>query len=135
TNQVDNVFRSTLIGRTDRGYAEDGEFALIGLTNGHRLRLKNQHLPAGQRGDNLFVTLEDLIQFMKVIACADFGFELDENGNKVFVLEKKEYFYNQNVKSVSLGRVYDVRRRVNPKRFYNSIEIGYTAQIDVQQYN
>ncbi|HJY23482.1 MAG TPA: hypothetical protein VJ279_11375, partial [Hanamia sp.] len=135
TNQTENIFKSTLLGRVDRGYEIDGEYSLIGITNGHRLRKKNTHLPAGERGDNLFANLEDLIQFVKVIACADFGFELDENGNKIFVLEKKEYFYKKDVKSISLGRVYDVRRKLNPKRFYNQIEIGYTAAIDVQQYN
>lgn len=135
TNQSANIFRSTLLGRIDIGYAADGEFSLIGITNGHRLRQKNSTLPIGQRGDTVFANLEDLIQFVKVIACADFGFELDENGNKIFVLEKKEYFYNKNLKSISLGRVYDVRRRVNPKRFYNQVEIGYTAAVDVQQYN
>jgi len=72
---------------------------------------------------------------MRVIACADFGFETDENGNRIFVLEKKDYFYNKNVRCISLGRVYDVRRSVIPTRFYNQIEIGYTAKIDVKQIN
>jgi len=134
TNQV-VVFKSTILGRTDIGYDEDGEFALIGITNGNRLRRKNANLPAGQRGDNIFTSLDFLLKFVNTLACVDFGFEVDEENRTIFVLEKKEYFFDKTTRILSLGQVRDIKKRLIPKRFYNKFEIGYNEKIDVDQIN
>lgn len=128
SNQVD-CFKSDLLGRTDLAYAIDGKYSLIGLTNGKRLR--------GSTDDNnkIFSSLKTLVQFVNTIACVDFGFETDASGVQRFVIEPKEYFFDKATTTVSLGRVYDVRKKLNSKRFYNQIEIGYSTEIDVGQIN
>lgn len=125
TNQAD-CFRSNLLGRTERGYAEDGEGALIALTNGFWLRRMNEK--------SLFANLKDLIEFANAVFCVGFGFELVE-GKQIFRLEKREFFYDKNTTVLSLGKVYDIKRRVNSKKFYNQIEVGYSGKIDVGQVN
>lgn len=134
TNQVD-CFKSDLLGRVDIGYAEDGPYSLIGLSNGHRLRGKNILLPEGERGDTMFANLEDLVEFVNTLACVDFGFETDENGVTRFVLEPKEYFFNKDSRIVALGQVYDIKKKLVPSRFYNQFRIGYSTEIDVSQLN
>lgn len=129
------MFRSSLLGRTDIGYDEDGELALIGITNGNRLRKKNDHLPAGERGDNIFTSLDFLLKFVNTIACVDFGFEIDGENRTIFVLEKKEYFFDKTQRILSLGKVNDIKKKLVPKRFYNKFEIGYNKEIDVDQIN
>jgi hypothetical protein len=125
TNQVD-CFKSDLLGRLDLGYAADGKGALIGLTNGNRLRL-NSDRP-------LFSTLKDLLDFVNSLYCIGFGFETIDGVRKL-VLEERSYFYNKNLMALSLGKVYDVRKKLDPKRFNKQVEYGYTTKLDIKQVN
>ena len=124
TNQVD-CFRSTLLGRTDLGYPADGKGSLVAWTNGGRLR-----------GDSreVFANLKQLLEFVRVVYCADFGFEVID-GKKVMVVEELDYFYNKNVQVLSLGSVFEPVANIDAKRFFNSVIIGYTTKIDMGQIN
>jgi hypothetical protein len=132
TNQTD-CFRSTLLGRTDildsdgnPLYDEDGEAALLGYTNGHFLRGNNEK--------KLFLSLNDILEFVNMRYCAGIGFETI-NGKQYLVLEKKEYFFNKNLKISSLGPTYNVKKRLDSKRFWNEIELGYSGKLDIGQTN
>lgn len=133
TNQRD-CFRSTLVGRTDilgpdgsPLYAQDGQYGLIGLTNGHYLR--------GITVDKSIIwSLRDLLDFVNSIACIGFGFETVD-GVQVLRLEKREYFYRKNVKILSLFSVADVHKKIDTKRLYNQIEYGYAGKLDIGQVN
>lgn len=124
TNQID-CFRSELLGRTEHGYEQDGEYSMIGFTNGKNLRNID-----GQ----LFFNLQELIDFINSVACVGFGFETVD-GREVLRLEKREYFYNKGNKVASLGKVFNVKARLDSKRFYNQIEYGYAGKLDIGQIN
>jgi hypothetical protein len=150
TNQVD-CFRSTLLGRTDildsNGdplYDEDGEASLLGITNGHFLRDREVYTTTEDDGlggnvikfhfKKLFISLKDILEFVNMRYCAGIGFEII-NGKQYLVLEKKEYFFNKNLKISSLGQVYNVKKHLDSKRFWNEIEIGYSGKLDIGQTN
>lgn len=125
TSQTD-CFKSNLLGRTERGYAEDGEGALIAITNGFWLRRMNEK--------SLFANLKDLIEFANSVFCVGFGFETVD-GKQIFRLERREFFYDKTTTVISLGKVYDIKRRLANKKFYNQIEVGYSGKIDIGQVN
>jgi hypothetical protein len=125
TNQSD-CFVSDLLGRTDIGYDADGKYGLIGLTNGEFLR--------GRTSKRMFMNMKDLLEFTNNIGCTGFGFE-SVSGRQVLRLEPKSYFFNKSTKILSLGKVYDVKKRVDHKRYFNQIEIGYQGKIDIKSVN
>lgn len=125
SSQVD-CFKSNLLGRTERGYAEDGEGALIAITNGFWLRRMNEK--------SLFANLKDLIEFANSVFCVGFGFETVD-GKQIFRLERREFFYDKTTTVLSLGKIYDLKRRLASKKFYNQIEVGYSGKIDIGQVN
>lgn len=131
TNQLD-CFRSDLLGRTDitidgeNPYLEDGAASLIAITNGGNLR----SLP----DKKLFANMRDLLEFVNMLQCAGVGFE-SIDGKDVMRVERKSYFYDKNTRVLSLGRVYNIKKRLNPKLYYNQIEVGYNGKLDIGQTN
>lgn len=123
SNQLD-CFKSTLLGRTDRGYDVDGEGSMIVLTNGNFLRAIDDRI--------LFFNLKDLFDFVNAVYCVGFGFET-VNGVQRFVLEKKSYFYRKDVRMISLGSVYKPKKKLIPELYYNMVEFGYNTQVDIKQ--
>ena len=134
TNEVD-CFYSDLLGRTDvqlpgaepgTNYPSDGAAAFIAYTNGGNLRGLDKPI---------FANLNDLIEFINSIFCVGFGFEKFEDGKQRFRLEFRSHFYNKNNKILSLGAVYNIRKSIDSKRYYNQIEYGYASKIDIGQTN
>lgn len=133
TNQVD-CFRSDLLGRTDilgqdgnPLYAQDGKYALIGITNGNYLRQRLED-------KKLISNLRDLLDFVNSVACIGFGFETI-GSKQVLRLEKREYFYQKNLKILTLPGVADIHKKIDIKRLYNQIEYGYAGKLDIGQVN
>jgi hypothetical protein len=140
TNQTD-CFRSTLLGRTDildvdgnPLYTEDGEASLIGITLGHFLRDTQPFQTIISDEKKMFLSLADILQFINMRFCAGIGFETI-NGKQYLILEKKEYFFNKDVRILSLGQVYNIKSSVDPKRYWNGIQLGYSGKLDIDQVN
>lgn len=132
TNDADS-FISDLLGRTDlpkpgteENYPIDGEGALILWNNGAALRGLDKPI---------FANLQDLIDFVNSCFCVGFGFERGTDGKERLRLEKRSYFYNKNLKILSLGKIYNIRKVIDSKRFYNQIEFGGASKIDIGQTN
>jgi hypothetical protein len=134
TNDLD-CFRSDLLGRVgnpipgtvpQQFYASNGPAALIAWTNGAALRGMDKPI---------FTNLQDLIEFVNSQFCVGFGFEYGADGKQRMRLELRSHFYNKNSKILSLGRVYNVRKVLDSKRYYNQIEFGYASKIDIGQTN
>ena len=126
TNQIE-CFRSPILGRTDIGYEEDGELALIAITNGNRIR--------SAEDKQVFASFNDLIEFINMVGCIGFSVEKDESGKSIVVLDKKERFFDKDTIAVSLGKVRGVKKVVAPERYFNKITIGYSGKIDIKQVN
>lgn len=124
TNERDS-FYSDLLGRQDAGYSTDGKGAMVTITNGSLIRGADK---------NIFDNLKSLIGLANSLYCVGFGFETVD-GKKRLRLEQIDYFYNKNLKSVSLGKVYNVKSKLDRSKFYNSIEYGYSGKIDIGQVN
>ena len=121
---IDDCFYSDLLGRTDLGYAVDGEASLIGLTSGDKLRSSTKPI---------ILVLSDLLTFLNNHFCIGFGFEI-VNDKMVFRVEKREHFYNKDLKSISIGPV-NAKRKVNPKYFHHLVEHGFEGKLDIGQVN
>jgi len=117
---------STLLGRTDLGYDEDGEASLIVWTNGNCIR---------QLGDKkIFANLAQILQFLKAGFCASYGFKLVDN-QWYMVIEKLPYFYDNTTQVVRLAGQYDFEELTMDERYYRQIVYGYTTKVDVKQVN
>lgn len=125
TNQVD-CFRSDLLGRTERGYDQDGDYGMLVVTVGNWLRNRTDK--------KLFCNLEELIELINSIACVGFGFELLD-GKYILRLERRSYFYNKSNKILTLQGVYNIKKSLTSKRYYNGIEDGYSEKLDLSIAN
>ncbi|MBS3993824.1 MAG: hypothetical protein KGZ87_08915 [Bacteroidetes bacterium] len=129
TGRTDALY-SEALGRTDLGYAEDGEASLIGLTHGHWVR-------GFVDGDELYkkftTSLKDFLT--SYLAVKGLGMGIEKIGFKERIrIEKKEFFYNRNV-TIKLGNSYsnvfeyiqvsNVKRTKMPELYYSSVEVGY----------
>src|SRR5690348_13463143 len=126
TDQLDS-FKSTFFGRTDTvpPYPQDGKGSLMGFTVGRILRnLENK---------TIFANMEDAFKSLTSIWCLGAGFEVIDGVQK-FVIEEKPYFYNKNLKILSLGKVNDLKKEINLKYYYSQVEIGY-PKLDAGQIN
>jgi hypothetical protein len=123
---VEDCFYSDLLGRTDLGYAADGEAALIGITSGNKLRLFEEK--------HLIVNLKDILDFINARYCIGYGFEVMD-GKLVFRVEKRSHFYNKDLRILSLGPVYDIRKTLEPNLYWKQVEYGYLGKLDIGQTN
>lgn len=119
------TFRSTLLGRPEKNYAEDGKYAMLTMTNGKNLR---------GVVSPLFTNFKDLFDFVNSITPIGFGFERNPNGTMRLVLEEIGYFYRDEI-VFDLGKVSSVKRVLNSKDYINQIEFGYATKVDVSQAN
>lgn len=134
-------FYSKLLGRTDLGYDEDGKAGIIGWTNGWWLR--------DIEDKKLFVSLDEIIKFLNNRFCIGYGFETVNDdgelvgtgdtglppGTQVFRIEERSHFFNKDVRILSLGKVYQPKKSLISKYYYNEFIHGYTEKIDVKQLN
>jgi hypothetical protein len=131
TNQA-RPFYSELLGRTDLGYAVDGEYSLISILIGNWLR--GRRFDAQDNKIKLITNLKDLIDFVNSIACVGFGFKVIDGVQK-FVLEKRSKFYDKDFRIGTLGGVYKPRKKVDSKRYFNMVEYGYSYKLDIATVN
>lgn len=124
TGQED-CFESTLLGRIDLGYAEDGQGSLVANTNGNNIRLRPKAISH---------SLQSLIAINNALYGIGVGYKTVDGVQKL-LLEKKSFFYNKNLRALSLGKVYNVRRRLDINRLYNQIRFGFNSKIDLDQIN
>lgn len=119
-------FVSDFFGRTDLGYAEDGDGALLAITNGANIR---------EIDKTVFGNWEDVFTSLNAIFCLSWGFEKLEDGTQVVRVEKKEYFFNKDITAVSLGQVSEISKEFMEDRYYQTIEIGYPTVENIDQIN
>jgi hypothetical protein len=130
TNQTD-CFRSNLLARTEivvngaNPYSIDGDAGLIALTNGKNLR---------GAASPIFSSLRKLNEFVNMAFCAGIGFE-NIGDKQVVRYERKEYFFNKNQKILSLGKVYNIKKSADAKRYWNSFVTGYEGKLNIEKTN
>lgn len=124
TGQED-CFESPLLGRTDLGYAEDGQGSLVAITNGNNIRLRTKPINA---------SLRDLLGITNSLYGTGMTYKT-VNGVQKIVLDTKDKFYDKTLRALNLGKVYNVRRRLDINRLFNQIQFGYSHKIDLDQIN
>lgn len=129
-----NAFYSKALGRTDRGYVEDGIASLTGYTHGHWIRgFDREPLDDEENKYKAFTTsFKDYALNEAVINNLGIGIEKFGFLERVR-MEPLEYFYNNNV-LIKLGkeidgvfvypRVKKLKRSAAPEYFYDKILIG-----------
>lgn len=123
-----NSFKSNYLGRTDLGYAEDGEGALRMLTRGKNVR--------GRSIEDSFISAsfnELLRDGFDAIDGMSFGFEYNDEGRIILRVEPIEYFYNTD-NLITLENVSALSKKVLKEKFQTNINLGYskwTGQKDV----
>lgn len=129
-----DAFHSKALGRTDRGYAEDGKASLTGYTHGHWIRGFDR-LPLNDEENKYkaFTTsFKDYALNESVIN--NLGIGIEKFGFKERIrMEPLEYFYNNNV-LIRLGkevdgvfvypRVKKLKRKAAIEYFFDKVEIG-----------
>lgn len=123
------AFVSDFFGRTDTSpaYAEDGEGALLAITNGRILR---------QLSDlTIFANFDEAFRTLDSIFCLGWGFETLDSGETVIRIEKKEYFYDKNTTLLKLGQVSNLKKSNVSGYFKTTQTVGYQKIEKIAQTN
>lgn len=121
------AFYSDYYGRTDLGYAADGDGSQRIVCSG--LNLRGHALSESP----MFLNWDDFYKSLEAIDCVGFGFEEDANGETRLRVEPKEYFYEDAI-SVVLDGVKKLNKRASKELYTTTFEVGYakwTGQKDV----
>jgi len=132
TGQTD-CFKSNLLGRTDLGYASNGKWSNIAITNGRAIRNYGK-IDGVERSKIISASLQYLLDFINSIGCIGWGFETDANGITRFVVEEKAYFYNKNERSISLGEVI-ISSKLNVDGYWNRVKFGFSTKLEENETN
>ena len=129
TNQQ-KAFYSDFLGRRPLGYDTDGAGAYIGLTHGFWVRGFDKYpIPSEiPKIENLFKPLttsfKDYISSMTAVW--NIGISIEKKGVLEQVrLEELSFFYNNNVTIRLPLQVKNIKRSIDPTRYYSSLEFGY----------
>lgn len=99
----------------------DGELGLIGAVSGFQIRNFNT-------GDERYKSPKYSLKNILAACSSNFnlGVGIEKIKNKeYFVIEKLEYFYRTETISLFTEQVSDVKRSMDEKSFYSSIEVGF----------
>lgn len=117
TGRTDSdLFYSECLGRTDLGYAQDGEYAYLASSTGFWAR--------GFDEKPFTTNWEDTIKTLFAVKGLAFGVE-NRGDAEVVVLEPIEYFYQKGEVFDFPTQVKDVERTIANDFQYSSIEVGY----------
>lgn len=120
------VLKSTLLGRTDIGYDEDGEASLILWTNGNRIR--------GLNDKSIFASFTELIKFINANWCVSWGVQVIDGVSYVLV-EKIGRFYDKADTVLTFGKLFGVEINLNSKLYYRTIKYGYSDSVNIKELN
>ena len=118
TTGEQNAIRSTLFNRTDLDseLTEDGEGALIGITNGFKIRNFDDK--------NITTSFKDFTVSWDTIYNTGYGIE--RKGLSEFLrMEVKDYFYQKVVTIILPFQVSSVKRTVAKELIYSGLDLGY----------
>ena len=137
----DNAVYSKLLGRTDIGYAEDGEGSLSGFAHGFWIR---QFDLEPQNDENKYqkftTTWKDAYESLAAIHGVGLGIEKIGFRERVRI-EDERYFYNNNILIRLPYQVKKLKRTTAKDWFFNSINIGflkggeYEEAMGLDEYN
>ena len=136
-----DAFYSTVLGRTDIGYVEDGEAALIGAINGFQVR---GFEPTDELYKSFTTTWKDYRDSYLNIWNLGMGIELVGFQERVRI-EKLEYFYNRNI-LIHIGandengkfqytQVNNVKRSEGKEHYFSGLEFGFDRVTDYEEAN
>ena len=137
----DDAFHSTVMGRTDIGYSEDGEAALIGAASGFQVR---GFEPQDEWYTSFTTTWKEYRDSYLNTWNLGMGIELVGFNERVRI-EKLEYFYNRNV-LIRIGsldsngvfqytQVNNVKRTESKDHYFSGLEFGFDKVILYEEAN
>jgi len=136
-----DAFYSTVLGRTDLNYSEDGEAALIGAANGFQIR---GFEPEDELYKSFTTTWKDFRDTYLNTWNLGMGIELVGFQERVRI-EKLEYFYNKNI-LIHIGandengkfqytQVNNVKRTEAKDLYFSGLEFGNEKDIEYDEAN
>ncbi len=130
-----NPVKSSFFGRTDLGYAIDGEGANVLLSKGLLMRgfpLAGTSFTAGET--NLNFKASELFDSFNKAFNLGLGLQFDEiNDRYNFVIEKKNYFFQPTV-MFTLDDISNLRYEFNKDLFFSTIKTGYQKFVEDNEY-
>lgn len=126
----EDIFKSNLLGRVDRGYSQDGDTALTMFSHGHWVRRFDA---SNELYKPFTCSFKEAFESLDAFRCVGLGVESIGYGEKIRIEEKK-YFWNPNV-TVRLGeydsdgnfnyiQVKNVKRATSKDLYFSSVNIG-----------
>lgn len=108
---------------------QNGQWKELLLTHGLWIRQFSRELDNNLEEDErkfkpLTTSFSDLMDSLASVANLGVGIERNGYSEKI-VIEELGYFYNQNVTITLPNQVKNVKRSINPNKYYKNIEIGF----------
>lgn len=118
-------FYSTILGRTDLGYASDGDLGLVAFTMGWQLR----QFPLSEK--SIILSFAKIFQTLNAIHPI---FMYWDGGNERFVLESKHDRYDPEIiETINYPTGF---KRIFPEDLYfNRVLMGQSEKVDYEEYN
>jgi len=131
-----NIFKSDFYGRVDLGYPANGYGAYLGVTHGFWIRGFDKDEEEVENSENkykpLTTSFKDIIE--SLISVHNVGIGIETIGNKeVIRVEDLKYFYQPKVTIKLPNQVQNVKRTVLAKKYFSSVEVGYSKGGDYQE--
>lgn len=139
------AFKSDYYGRTDLGYASDGDGAMRVIMKGINLRGIgiDQIFEQGdqQISGKIFLQWTSFFKSLMAMEGVSFGFETDAaTGEKIVRVERLEYFYDTS-QLIELTSVTGLIKKVHKDGYFSTIKAGYNKWFgqkekgSLQEYN
>lgn len=132
-------FRSNYFGRTDLGYAEDGEGAFVSVTNGRLIRqfqtgyIEDDDMVAEEKPAQLIFRFKEAFDSYAKLKGLAMRIVEEDDGSYWIEIEKKEDLYSNNVALTLTSK--DIKDKTYERErykdhFYGDIDVGYAIEAD-----
>jgi hypothetical protein len=132
-----NCVTSSVLGRTDYDYVDDGVFSKVMLSNGLLMRGWMEAGDVLQEGyTNLNFKFRELFETFSKVFNLGLGLIYDnENKRWQFTIDRRNFFYQTStILTISQYNISNMRVKYGKEFMYNRIETGYSKYVDENEY-
>ena len=117
----EDLLYSSVLGRTEKNYIQDGELGLIGSLSGLQARGFSVD---SERYSSPQISLKNALRSVSNTFNLGYGVETIDNKEKL-IIEDFSYFYRKEIAGKFPVKISNPKRRVDEKSYHVSLEFGY----------
>jgi hypothetical protein len=116
-----NLLNSDVLGRTEKGYSQDGKYGLIAMISGFQARAFDVY---SEKYKSPKISIKNALSSICNVFNLGAGVEVIDN-KEVLTIEEFEYFYRQEIVGSFKFKIDNHKRIVDSKHYYSGISVGF----------